>query len=85
MYYSTMDIPIITIYKEFMFTECDDGTYGYNCVNNCRGHCLNKATCNEQTGHCDRGCIPCYTNKLCSESKYYDHFTCISKHFSLTS
>uniref|UniRef100_K1QD44 Scavenger receptor class F member 2 n=1 Tax=Magallana gigas TaxID=29159 RepID=K1QD44_MAGGI len=36
--------------------KCADGTYGYDCVNNCSGHCSNDSLCNEQTGHCDRGC-----------------------------
>lgn len=50
-----------------MVTECEDGTYGYNCTNNCSGHCLNNSICNKQTGHCDRGCNPGYTNRNCSK------------------
>lgn len=38
------------------FLECDDGTYGYDCVNNCSVNCLNNSKCNKQTGHCDEGC-----------------------------
>lgn len=52
------------------FTECDDGTYGYSCVNYCSGHCLNDSPCNKQTGLCDRGCNPGYTNGNCSKSKF---------------
>lgn len=55
-------------------TECDDGTYGYNCVNNCSGHCLSEFSCNKQTGQCDRECNPGYTNSDCSKSKLFPYF-----------
>lgn len=45
-----------------MSLACDDGSYGYDCVNNCSGHCLNGSHCNKQAGHCDKGCNPGYTN-----------------------
>lgn len=50
-----------------MITECKDGTYGYKCVNNCSGHCMNNSLCNKQTGHCDGGCRPGYTNIHCMD------------------
>lgn len=50
-------------------TECDDGTHGYNCVNNCSGNCLDTSPCNKQTGFCDRGCIPGYANIYCSKGE----------------
>ena len=46
---------------------CDDGTFGYDCKNNCSGNCMNDSPCNTQTGHCDRGCKPGYTTENCSE------------------
>lgn len=39
-------------------------------MNNCCGNCLNNSPCNKQTGHCDKGCKPGYTNVFCSESIY---------------
>lgn len=51
----------------FYFVECENGTYGYNCVNNCSGHCLNDSFCNIQTGNCDSGCTPGYSKNNCSE------------------
>ncbi|XP_065930258.1 uncharacterized protein [Magallana gigas] len=54
--------------------ECNNGTYGYNCVNNCSGHCLNNSPCNKQTGHCDGGCIPGYTDPYCSKKCSLGHF-----------
>lgn len=59
---------IVKLY--ILITECDNGTYGYNCANNCSGHCLNKTPCNKQTGHCDRGCKPGYTDDNCIASIY---------------
>lgn len=50
-----------------MVTECDDGTYGYNCVNRCSGHCINGSLCNKQTGCCDSGCIPGFANDDCGK------------------
>lgn len=52
-----------------MLKECDDGTYGYDCINNCSGHCLNDFPCNKKTGHCDGGCNPGYTNNYCSKGE----------------
>lgn len=53
-----------------MITECDDGTYGYHCVNNCSGNCLNDSSCNKQTGHCKRGCKPGYEDGDCSKGEF---------------
>lgn len=50
-----------------MSLACDDGSYGYDCVNNCSGHCLNGSHCNKQAGHCDKRCNPGYTNGNCSK------------------
>lgn len=62
---------------------CDDGTYGYNCSNNCSGQCLNDSPCNKETGHCDRGCKPGYTNNSCNEGKSIDQslYICCKKKF----
>lgn len=46
---------------------CKDGTYGYKCMNNCSGNCLNNSPCHKKTGHCDGGCKPGYTNGSCSK------------------
>lgn len=50
-------------------TECNDGNHGYDCVNNCSGHCFNNTPCNKQTGQCDRGCKPGYTNNDCNNGR----------------
>jgi hypothetical protein len=34
-----------------LFTECTDGTYGYNCNNTC-GNCIYGAACDKFTGSC---------------------------------
>lgn len=44
--------------------DCDDGT------SNCTGHCLNKFPCNKQTGNCERGCNPGYSNSNCSKGTH---------------
>lgn len=62
-----------------MVTECEDGTYGYNCTNKCSGHCLNDSTCNKQTGHCDNGCYPGYTNRNCSKGMFIYIFMLLVK------
>ena len=60
-----------------IFPECSDGAYGYGCVNNCSGHCMNDFPCNKQTGYCDRGCKPGYTDASCSKSKLKESPTII--------
>lgn len=60
------------MFKSMLDAECNEGTYGYNCTNKCSGHCLNNSPCNKQTGHCDGGCNPGYTNSNCSEGKFTD-------------
>uniref|UniRef100_A0A8W8P115 EGF-like domain-containing protein n=1 Tax=Magallana gigas TaxID=29159 RepID=A0A8W8P115_MAGGI len=49
----------------FCNKECEVGMYGFDCVNNCSGHCLNDSPCNKQTGHCERGCKVGYINSDC--------------------
>lgn len=61
--YSSSLFPYVYFYAAI---ECADGTYGYACLNNCSGHCLNGSICNKPTGHCDEGCSPGYTNRDCS-------------------
>lgn len=57
------------------FIECDNGTYGYNCANNCSGHCLNGSPCNINSGHCDRGCAPGYNFVDCNKGEFTDKCT----------
>lgn len=54
-------------------SECNDGTFGHDCINNCSGHCLNKSPCNKQTGHCDRGCDPGYNTEDCNKGNPTEH------------
>lgn len=49
--------------------DCDDSTYGYDCINNCSGNCLNGSLYNKQTGHCEKGCNSGYTSKDWSKRK----------------
>lgn len=68
-YYSILIIKLqfLKAVTTFYCTECDDGTYGYNCVHKCSGHCLNDSSCNKKTGHCDMGCKLGYTYSNCSK------------------
>lgn len=67
-----MGLHILLNFVVYYVTECDDGTYGYDCLHNCSGHCLNNSPCNKHTGHCELGCKPGYTNVFCSDSHYYE-------------
>lgn len=57
----------VTIVYIYAHLDCDNGTYDTDCINRCSGHCLNNYPCNKQTGHCERGCYPGYTNSNCSK------------------
>lgn len=63
---------MLCFYHFLSVIECNYGTYGYNCVNNCSGHCLNYSPCNKQTGHCDDECKPGYTDTNCSKGNLND-------------
>lgn len=54
---------IVSIYTHL---DCDNGTDDIDCINRC--HCLNNYPCNKQTGNCEGGCNPGYTNSNCSKS-----------------
>lgn len=49
--------------------ECDDGTYGYECLNTCSGNCLDGALCDKEAGNCSIGCNPGYMYDNCSKGK----------------
>ncbi|XP_061170684.1 cell death abnormality protein 1-like [Saccostrea echinata] len=44
--------------------ECNNGTYGPDCIHNCSGHCLNGTTCNKENGFCELSCNPGYAGEL---------------------
>lgn len=69
---SHLDVCISSHFSSQYDLECDFGTFGYNCVNNCSGHCLNNTSCNKQTGQCDKGCNPGYTSGDCNKGKTTD-------------
>lgn len=48
-------------------TECKEGWYGVNCKQQCERHCRDGATCNQVTGHCDRGCEAGWTGDMCDK------------------
>ena len=63
-------ILIKTLYNLLFYLVCDNSTYGSNCVHNCSRNCLNDSPCNKETGHCEAGCNPGYTNKLCNQGSF---------------
>lgn len=52
----------------WFIVACKDGTFGHGCINNCSGECAADSPCNKQTGHCNNGCKPGYTNDFCNKS-----------------
>lgn len=55
------------LYYLHVFLECDDGTFGNDCVHQCSDHCLSDSPCNKQSGQCVGGCEPGYTSSDCSQ------------------
>ncbi|XP_061180745.1 uncharacterized protein LOC133189382 isoform X1 [Saccostrea echinata] len=47
--------------------ECDDGTFGYYCRENCSGNCAGKVPCNKTDGTCPGGCADGWQNPDCNE------------------
>ena len=53
----------------FLPTECDEGTFGYNCTSPC--HCLDSTPCNHINGSCPGDlCAPGWKRKNCSVGMY---------------
>lgn len=53
-----------------LFEECDDGKYGYDCVNTCSRNCLDGVICDKEAGTCFSGCNPGYMYDNCSKGKF---------------
>ncbi|XP_052694743.1 receptor-type tyrosine-protein phosphatase alpha-like [Crassostrea angulata] len=48
-------------------TKCIEGWHGTNCSKQCVGHCRDGASCNHETGQCDKGCAAGWTGLQCTE------------------
>lgn len=59
-------IDILLNISLFITQECVNGTFGYDCVKKCSGHCVYDSPCNKKTGVCDMGCNPGYFDTYCS-------------------
>lgn len=51
----------------FILSECIEGMYGSECLQQCPGHCRDSVTCNHVTGQCDGGCDKGWTGDLCDK------------------
>ena len=52
----------------FLFSECEDGYFGVNCVDRCNSTCK---TCNKTKGTCDNGCQPGWIGANCDTRMFY--------------
>ena len=50
---------------------CAYGWYGQYCEQRCIGHCINNATCNQETGLCEGGCDAGWSGYKCDEGNVY--------------
>nr|XP_022305543.1 protein draper-like isoform X2 [Crassostrea virginica] len=48
-------------------TECSDEWYGFDCKNQCSGHCRDNVPCNKVTGQCDGGCAHGWYGQHCEQ------------------
>lgn len=60
------------IFISITVIECNYGTYGYSCANSYSGDCSIHSPCNKQTGNCDDGCKPEYTDTYCGKGNLND-------------
>ena len=49
----------------YISTECPDEWYGFDCKQQCSGHCRNNDPCNKVTGQCDGGCAHGWYGQHC--------------------
>ena len=61
-------------------TECDPGTYGVNCSQNCSSFCAGPGKeCEPVNGSCTHGCAEGYTGETCSDGELtFVWFTLVS-------
>lgn len=60
------------IYAISIKTECNGGTFGKDCSNQC-GFCLNKEQCNYKDGSCLHGCDSGYHGLQCRHGGYIEY------------
>nr|XP_022312538.1 multiple epidermal growth factor-like domains protein 10 isoform X2 [Crassostrea virginica] len=48
-------------------TECPDEWYGFDCKQQCSGHCRDNVPCNKVTGQCDKGCAHGWYGQHCEQ------------------
>ena len=53
-----------------METECDNGTFGQNCLESC-GWCVGEKQCHHTNGTCLNGCNAGYQGLNCTEGNFY--------------
>ena len=49
----------------YISTECPDEWYGFDCKQQCSGHCRNNDPCNKVIGQCDGGCAHGWYGQRC--------------------
>ena len=62
----------------FLSSECFEGSYGQDCLNNCSTTCGVLGTCDKVTGFCFGGCQAGWKGDMCETGKQYCSFVCIS-------
>ena len=63
-YLNEMERKIVLYICRYSSTECERGTYGANCEDDC-GHCTDITQCDIKNGHCGTGCETWYTTDVC--------------------
>lgn len=58
----------------FILSECIEGMYGSECLQQCPRHCRDNVTCNHVTGQCDGGCDKGWTGLLCDKGCIFFNF-----------
>lgn len=64
-----MSVSCTFLCSKCSFTECNNGSYGNNCLEKCSANCLN-TPCNHSTGECTDGCKDGWQGFNCSQSLF---------------
>lgn len=60
--------------KDIFISECINGYYGNDCINQCSVNCDVTSRCEKSTGQCDEGCIPGLRGIMCNQSKCFTSY-----------